>query len=193
MNEPSKFVYKSTLRKFYGLTPTMIEELGGPDKYRTNPHWRGAPDASLYSVARIEEWVGANRERVERARANRAKRSAAAQAAQERKREERRRETEERRRDALEWANGLVVEVERRLPGTLVEDARRTHPKLTEKALRAHVRHNLTNYDSLRRQLHGSEFRGELERLIRERTDALVQAAIDEWRRRPGRDSGSGP
>jgi hypothetical protein len=200
VSKPNEFVYKSTVRKVYGLTPAMIEELGEPDKYCENPHWRGGPDARLYSIERVKTWVGANKERVERARESRARRSAAARTAQERKQAERRRERERllreqegRRRDALDWVNGLVVNLERRLPDTLVEDARRTHPNLTEKALRAHVRHRLTNYHSLRRQLRSQEFEGELDRLLRQRTDAVMQAAIDEWRRQPGRELGGTP
>lgn len=31
--------------------------MGEPDKYCDNPHWRGGPDASLYSIERVETWV----------------------------------------------------------------------------------------------------------------------------------------
>ncbi|AWM39842.1 hypothetical protein GobsT_17870 [Gemmata obscuriglobus] len=77
------FVYKSTLSKTYGLTPATINELGEPDKFCDNPHWPDGPPSGLYSIQRVEFWVGANQERVDRARESRVRRSAAAKTMQE--------------------------------------------------------------------------------------------------------------
>lgn len=69
----NEYVYKSTVRDVYGLTPSMIDELGPPDKLVRNRHNSNAPCASLYLVKRVEEWVARNQERVERAKVKRAK------------------------------------------------------------------------------------------------------------------------
>ena len=75
---PKEYVYKSTLRDVYGLTPSMIDELDPPDKIVDNPHYTNAPIASLYLIVQVESWIDANQEQVEKARASRAKRSEAA-------------------------------------------------------------------------------------------------------------------
>jgi hypothetical protein len=80
-----EYVYKSTVAKVYGLTPSMIDELGGPDEVCENPHYRNGPLASLYRVERVEAWVEQNRERVEKAKERRAKRAAAAREARGRR------------------------------------------------------------------------------------------------------------
>ena len=118
--------------------------MGEPEKFSDNPHWSSGPPASLYSVKRVEAWVEANKERVEAARDSGVRRSAAGTAVQERKRIE-------RHRKAQEWADTVRIEVAS-FPATLTEDARRRHSNLTEKGFRAHVRHRLTNYESLLRQ-----------------------------------------
>jgi len=66
------YVYKSTVRDVYGLTPSMIDELGPPDKFVPNRHNSNAPCASLYLKKRVEEWVATNQERVERVKVKRA-------------------------------------------------------------------------------------------------------------------------
>ncbi|MEI7776626.1 MAG: hypothetical protein WCK17_17845 [Verrucomicrobiota bacterium] len=60
------YVYKSTLRKKYGLTPSMIEELGEPDKRVPNQNYRSGPRASLYKVERVEAWIEKNLERIKK-------------------------------------------------------------------------------------------------------------------------------
>lgn len=54
-----EFVFKSNLRERYGLTPKMIEQLGGPDKIIVNPHY-SQKTASLYRVDKIERWLAEN-------------------------------------------------------------------------------------------------------------------------------------
>lgn len=177
---PKKFVYTSTLRTAYGLTPSMIEEIGPPDKIVDNPHYRVAPDAGLYSIARVEAWIAANQSRVEKAKASRVNRSAASTKVHEAKRAE-------RRRKELEWANGVEIHCRKPLPTTLVTDARRrfTFSKrgelLEQKALHAHVRGAFTNYEDLLGKVRDAEFAEELRPLLRQRVDAVVTDALLEW------------
>jgi hypothetical protein len=175
------YVYKKTLTKTYGLTPNMIAELGEPDEYDENPHYSRGPEAKLYLVKRVETWVEANKDRVEKAKANRVRRSEAILAARERKRLERWERAKER-------VESMPVTLTGPLPATLLEDARqrfefpRQGDPLESNALRAYVRHRLTNFDACRRELLWTEFRRELRGRLRERFDELVNRAVAEWK-----------
>jgi hypothetical protein len=195
MEKEKKYVYEATVRKVYGLTPSMIQELGPPDKYCENPHWKSGPLASLYLVERVEAWAAANRGRLEKAEAGRVKRSAAMKAVHEKKRVERRNMEEVRReqyqaclRKAEEWVNGLEITVAQPFPPTLLEDARKAYKfkghadPLKEKALVAHVRHSLTNYMKLVRQLPAQVFGVHPHNLLRNRVNAVVRRALAEWK-----------
>lgn len=70
-----QYIYKSTVRQEYGLTPKMIDELGQPDKTCENPYYSCGFEASLYLISRVEAWVEANKERLARAQELRIKRS----------------------------------------------------------------------------------------------------------------------
>jgi hypothetical protein len=175
-----RYVYKSTVSKVYGLPPKMIEEIGEPDKYCDNPHDPSGPPASLYRVKRVEAWIDANKERVEKAREHRAKRSEAARRVQEEKRSARLREDEQ-------WARTVPITVQP-FPPTLLDDARgakRFSGKVDwseEKGLHAHVRHALTNYESLLREMCSRADSDRLYPLLRERVDAAVKAAVIGWK-----------
>jgi hypothetical protein len=159
----------------------MVEELYPPDQYRDNPHYPSGPLASLYRIDRIEAWVEQNQGRLHRARLSRAKRSAATKAAHDRKRAA-------RWQAATEWVQGLTIEVERPLPGTLFEDAGKCYGMrgdvdcLAERGLHAYLRHRLSNYDALLRQVYGQEFSQDLYPLLRERVDGRVAEALLEWK-----------
>lgn len=177
-----KYVYKSTLSKVYALTPSMIEELGEPDELCDNPHWKSGPYyASLYLIERVEAWIEANQERVEKAKATRAKRSAAMKVVHDKKRAE-------RWEKAQKWVAGLAVSVDHPLPGTLLDDARKRYcfaghaDPLNEKGLHAFVRHWRTNYETLLRELYQQEFSQELYPLLRKRVDEVVRRALAEWK-----------
>jgi len=175
-----RYVYKSTLKKTYGLTPAMIEELGEPDKLCDNPHWKSGPPANLYLVERVENWVEANQERVEKARANRPKRSAAMTAANAKKKAE-------RWKKARRWLSGLSISITRPLPKTLLDDARKscTIPDnvdlLNAKALHAHVRHHHTNYEALLQVMNRHELCNDLYPVLRKLIDPIVKEALVEW------------
>lgn len=187
------YVYKSTLAAEYGLTPKMIDELGGPDDWCENPHYKSGPPANLYLISRVEAWISDNQEHVDRARAARARRSAATKAVHDRKRAERDRIYAEQLEKAREWMRGVAVTVQQPLPDTLVEDAHRRFASQgqpdgpTERQIIAHVRHQLTNFEDLRHELRVHEFRHEhrheLHALLRERVDAVITNAVLEWRR----------
>ncbi len=178
-----RYVYKITLNKVYGLTPSMIDELGEPDEYCDNPHWSSGPSANLYLIERVERWIEENQERVAKARASRVNRSAAMTAVQAKKRTE-------RWEKAQEWVNGLTISVNRPLPPTLLADARKSYTipdgvdLLSTKALYAHARHRETNYEELLQELYQQEFCNDLYSLLRKRIDPAVNEAVVEWHAR---------
>lgn len=182
------FVYKTTLRTVYGLTPRMIEELEPPDELCDNPHYRSGPPASLYLIERVEAWIDEHKEEVEKARASRVKRSAAAKAVHDKK-------LAERLKAAEEWVAGLEITVHSPFSKTLLEDASRCFALrgdencLNEKGLHAYCRHRLTNYESLLRQLYENEFSGYLYPHLRKRIDDVVMAALLEWKRKVSDDA----
>jgi hypothetical protein len=176
-----EYIYKSTVRTVYGLTPAMIAELGPPDKLVDNPHYRSGPEASLYLIQRVEAWVAQNRERVETAKANRVQRSATLKKAYAERRAMR---FEEEKKQVCEW----VIYGPGALPGSLLRDAqvryklRGDADYLQEKGLHAYVRHRLTNYDKLLRELYHCEFAQELYPVLRKRFDEVVMKALVEWK-----------
>lgn len=175
-----KFVYKATLSKVYCLTPSMIQELGEPDKYCVNLNYRSGPSASLYLIERVEAWIEAIKERVDRARASRAKRSSAMKAVHDLKRAE-------RWLKAQEWLMAFPININRPLPSTLLADARKHYTipdhvdPLQTKALFAHVRHRQSNYEEILQELYQQEFSNDLYPLLRLRIDPLVQEAVADW------------
>ena len=186
-----RYVYKATLNKVYGLTPGMIAELDPPDKTCENPHYAYGPEACLYLIERVEAWIEANKERVEKARADRGRRSEAMKAALRKKNAERLRQAEERLEAATEWVRSLPIVVRQPLPGSVLDDAKKRRPNnfvghadpLKERALHSYVRHRLTNYEKLLQELYAQEFSFRLYPLLRERVDAAVRAALVEWQR----------
>lgn len=62
----SDYITKSTLKKDYSLTDSLIKKLGEPDKIAPNPHYRSAAPMKLYLRERVEKWVEENAERVEK-------------------------------------------------------------------------------------------------------------------------------
>lgn len=185
------YVYMTTLRKVYGLTPRMIEALETPDELCDNPHYRSGPPANLYLIERVEAWIDEHKEEVEKARASRVKRSAAAKAVHNKK-------LAERLKAAEKWVACLEITVRSPFSKTLLEDAHRCFALrgeencLNEKGLHAYCRHRLTNYESLLRQMYQNEFSGYLYPLLRKRVDDVVMAALLEWKRQGSDDALAG-
>lgn len=183
-----EYVYTSTVRRKYGLTPKMIAELGPPDDIVENPHYRRG-DACLYRVDRVVAWVARNSDRVEKALPQRVNRSAAAKKAHEHKQQERLRQQEERlRREKVVADAALTISP---LPETLLDDARAAFrgqtAALTKRQLVAHVRHALTNYPDLLRGLRDDPSYYVLSGLLPKRADAAIRDALRPWlAQRPG-------
>lgn len=190
MNEQfeKRYVYKTTLRNSYGMTPKMIEELGDADKYVANPNWKTGPyESSLYLIERVEEWVEDNQDRLEKAKASRAIRSAAMKAVHKEKQTQHRKEEKERLRKGKDWADKVEIIVKQPLPKTLLADARRykdfgrTVYAPDGRKLRNHVRHKYTNYHLLLQEIGQWEVRGEVYEHLRKRLDAIVEEVVVEW------------
>jgi len=146
MSDDKKYVYKSTLKKVYGLTDKLIRQLGSPDKIVPNPHYRGAAPSSLYLIERVEEWIENHPGEMNSAMArSRAMKDIA----------------EIRRLETLAWANSVSVivnEFEERKElekQTLNAAWHQEDFILTENAIIAFVRHNRTNYHDLLATLSG--------------------------------------
>ncbi len=76
-SEKKEFVPAAMLGTLYGLTRKMVDDLGEPDMVR--PH--GGQFARLYRVERVEAWVAANLEWIDRANAAQAQQAARKKAA----------------------------------------------------------------------------------------------------------------
>lgn len=201
--DQEQYVYKSTLRNEYGLTPSMIDELGGPDDFCENPHYANAAPGCLYLVSRVEAWVDANLERLEKAKELRAKRSEAAKAAharrvakkvaaKERQRAEWRERVKRRTDKVKEWLAGASIVVQASFPATMVIEARNYHRIPAEKDYRegkwlcSYARVFHSNYRLLRQQLI-QDFGGTADNLfleleyLRKRVDSKVKEALAVW------------
>ncbi len=181
-----EYVYKSTLRDTYGLTPSMIEELEPPDKLVPNPYYTTGYPASLFLIERVEVWVDENQDRLQKARISRARRSQAAKKVHEKN------QTVERSR-AIEWIDKTEIELEP-LPDDLIETAKRhyilreTVDLMTEKGVKAYVRHHCSNYNKLLQEIYQYDgwLSEELYQRLRKRIDTLVDQAIAEWSKANG-------
>lgn len=77
--ETGKMVYKTTLRKEYGLSDQLIRLLGAPDKFVVNRHRKRGPRASLYSVHRVEAFMAEQAAAIEAERLKKAARRSPAE------------------------------------------------------------------------------------------------------------------
>lgn len=176
-----QYVYKTTLRDVYGLTDRMIAELGDPDKYTKNPHWRSGPMASLYLIERVEAWCDANRARINDILEKRAARQRAAKRA-----------VETKYIALIHWAETAEIELE---PLASYEDAWKSaetyysgsswhdrYDGVSFGGVIAYMRHNCTNYDRLLRQIDGKVGTHEAYQILRGRVDDLVEKWLNEAR-----------
>lgn len=177
-----EYVYKSTLRDIYGLPDSWIARLGEPDKRVSNPHHRTGPQAALYLRSRVEDLIEENRADYDALQAKRAARSARATVA-----------VQARIDRLLDWAGWVELRLDE-LPeyDELVRDATRNHVAFhlerdgyadddwqpTPGALRAYVRHNLTNYESVIASLEAQPGCHEAYQIVRARVDRLIDEAL---------------
>lgn len=177
-----EFVYKTTLRDVYGMTDRMIDELGEPDKRVKNPHYRSGPLSKLYSIERVEEWCDAHREELDRAHQARAKRQESVKKANETK-----------YNAIIEWAKTVEITLDPPASYEAAWDAVTEHyafrawdndryrdDAVTYGGVLAYMRHELTNYDHLLRQISGKVGTHEAYAIIRERVDDLVGHCLQE-------------
>lgn len=204
---PKTHIYESTVRKEYGLTRKMIEELGPPDEYVVNPHYKSGPPARLYLVSRVEAFVAANPERVQEAKANRAKRSAAllpSRQAKLAKREEEFRAEQLRRNqekarirlEARKWADAQALHISS-LPDDLAKHVceffRWDRGQPTPTQYRSYVRQRLSNYDALREVAKKEAHFEEKMVCVRRRFHTEIDRVLEEWRRLPDRLTETSP
>jgi len=177
-----KYMYRTTLRELYGLTDTMLRELGEPDLEVPNPHYRSGPPASLYLIARVELWIEQNADRVQKARERRQKRSARMTAV-----------AQERSAKLLAWARAVPIvvaplpglgalqrQVEESFLDFALERGRAIDFNMSPNAIVAYVRHNLSNYEELLDQIKGQVGVDTAYLTIRERCDRAIRAALEQ-------------
>ena len=70
-NSVRTMVYKATLKKEFGLTDKLIRELGEPDKFVKNPHYKSGPCAALYHVERVEHFIAKRGDEIAQAKKHR--------------------------------------------------------------------------------------------------------------------------
>jgi hypothetical protein len=195
---PKTHLYESTVRKEYGLTPAMIEELGEPDRFATNPHYKSGPSARLYLISRVEAWVEANRQRVEEAKEKRAKRSAAlepsrqaklAKRAEELRAEKAQRKQEHARirRETQVWTDEQILQIAP-LPDDLTKNVcqffRWDRGEPTPTQYRSYVRQVLSNFNALRDSAKKQPHFDVLADVLRRRFDCEIDRVLNEWRRK---------
>ncbi|MCZ7547400.1 MAG: hypothetical protein M5R40_29525 [Anaerolineae bacterium] len=178
-----EFVYKTTLRKVYGLTDAMIADLSAPDALVPNPHYRDGPPAMLYRIARVEAWIEAHAAEVEAARDQRRRRAAG-----------QRRATAVKYDRTLRWAQTAPIYIEG-ISSDLPERAARYYAlaawaqgrddgwgeALTEGGLIAYARHTCTNYEDLLRELSGRVGAADAYPILKTRVNEAVCAALVEY------------
>ncbi len=154
--ERERKAYKTTLKKTYGLTDSMIAHLCAADKEVPNPHRRGQ-SSSLYRVKRVERFIesigDAYHEHLERRALRQARASEASR---------------ERMERLVTWAEKVKIEVDP-LPeqATLCAHAERHFEQRSIERGDFHdlevsvggvlvfVRHNMTNYEELLDEVEG--------------------------------------
>jgi len=134
-------------------------------------HWKSGPPAYLYDVARVEDFIDQNKERVEKERRLREKLSAAGSANY-------RKPLEKEIAEVTEWAESISIHIY-----ASTSDLDRICPHGSAKAVRAQIRHEYTNYDFVLQGLYEyrSDIQEEVYPLIKERFEDAVEAAIHNW------------
>ena len=170
------YIYKTTLRRLYGLSDAWIRRLGAPDKTCPNPHYKTGPAAQLYSRARVEAFIEANQAEYEKflqgrqIRSDRMKVIAWAMA-----------------KELMEWAEKVEIEIK---PLPLLADLEAAAEQdfylynwgngrdldwyPSPGAIVAYVRHNLSNYHELLASLDGKPGGREAYAVLRNRVNQVI-------------------
>lgn len=176
-SQEKRYVYKTTLRDVCGLTPAMIVQLGEPDLRVPNPHYRSGPEASLYSIERVEAWIEEHKAEVDRARALRVVRSKRGKDV-----------AQARSEKLLRWAHEADIHV-RPLSRNVREEAESYYATSGRGegcvgvgwgGLVAYVRHNRTNYHGLLANLEGQPGAEEAYRVVKQRVNEAAELALSD-------------
>jgi hypothetical protein len=147
--EQAAYVYRSTLKSRYLMNEKWIARFGPSDKQVPNPHHRFGPPASLYSVARVEEFLDVYAREYAEHLVVRAKRSIVMTAVAETKRQE-----------LLEWARNVKIEhdpwptdlwetCQCHLASLYRNSVLRRVPEVSPRHILNMLRHAHTNYETL--------------------------------------------
>ncbi len=141
----SMYMTYSRAKGQYFLTDKMLKEIGEPDLLKRNPHYRSAAPMKLYLIERLENWIAANSDRVEKAMLRRQKLSKIQLRAHQKRREKIQVEI-----------NGWIPVLElTEITKTILNEARDYYQWryedfdgiLTDNAICAFIRHWYTDYE----------------------------------------------
>ena len=154
MKDKPKFITPTRLKSEFFFTPTLLRQLGPPDKLATNPHYSSGPPMNMYLISRVKLFMRRHRAKFEVAKKRRPSRSLSAGAAVK---------TKTRRLiDEISKTPLVIAKLPRNLESVVSSadahasdrhgmDAREVGPH----GVIAHIRHNYTNYESVLRILKG--------------------------------------
>ena len=172
------YIYASTVKSRYGLNDAWIKRLGPPDKQVVNLHYPSGPPASLYRVARVEEFLDANGAEFASYLVRRSIRSAAMTAV-----------AESKRREMLDWAESVEIQhfpwpddlcgaCERHLEALWRCGMASGVPDVTPRRILNMLRHAFTNYEHLLAQTDGKVGAGEAYGIIKRRINDEIVARL---------------
>lgn len=163
-------VFKSTLKSSYGLPDSWIERIGKPDMKVPNPHHPDGADASMFNVARVEEFINKNITEYLTMCRKKGFKIGSKQAEK-----------------TVTWAKGVDIEFEG-VPemGKLEQEVAAFYKgkvgnfKKSRSSFVDYVRIHYSNYDALVDKLTGKVGRSEGVRVLRDRCGELAGELLDE-------------
>ena len=179
----AEMVYKITLKKDYGLTDRLIKKLGKPNKFVKNPHYKSGPEAGLYSIKRVENFLKKHKIEIDLAKAARPRRIESACKA-----------VETKTQILIDYAKTVQLII-KPLPKTLEELQRIASRHASDRygidarepgmsGIASTIRHEYTNYDEILRYFKGKVGGGKVQggshayNTLRERLDADIDRLI---------------
>ena len=157
----SHYIYQYSLRRLFGLTEEMVDALGPPD---VAPSHDTAFGAAQYSLARVEEWIDANIDKVSQVWAT-------YQVAED---------CTDRHQEMMSWVDSAPIE-SLSASWEVWLDARASWSQLTFDRKISFIRHNLTNYYMLVKQLDERSACCDAYKALRKRVDSTIR----EWLLQP--------
>lgn len=169
-NQQSEMITKSALKREYGLTDKLIEQLGEPDATRPNPHFRKAAPMLLYSRDRVEKWIASNPESIDQSNPRKSRALKAA--------ETKRQQAQKMVDEALKQLklNPIPKDIAVRTQLFIGERFGAYGNEPTPKAIASHIRHNYTNYEELLSKIKGKVGKGDLYLQIKDKLNAAIES-----------------